>query len=150
MAATTQISHSTRVRRTGAADVVVGMSPLESPPASGKTEAYLLAAALVHSLRVDLHRLPRPEEHLAGREAPRLADVGRPTDMHLDLAAGPPGLGVPGRELGGALDHLPRQILELLGVADDDVAARRSGHVQPQVVRLPHPEGEPVVLGVPL
>src|SRR2546425_8811165 len=117
MAATTQISHSTRVKRTGAADVVVCMSPLERPPAGGNAEAYLLAAALVHPLRVDLHRLPRPEQHLAGREAPRLADVGHPAEMHLDLAAGSPGLGVPGRELGGALDHLSRQLLELFGIA---------------------------------
>src|SRR6266487_1443965 len=126
MAATTQISHSTRVRRTGAADVVVGMSPLERPPAGGKAEAYLLAAALVHPLRVHLHRLPGPEPHLAGRETPGLADVGHPAQVHLDLAAGPPGLGVPGRELGGALDHLSRELVELVGVADDHVAARRS------------------------
>src|SRR5438445_5315805 len=142
MAATTQISHSTRVRRTGAADVVVGMSPLERPPAGGKAEAYLLAAALVHPLRVDLQGLPRPEQHLAGREAPRLADVGRPAEVHLDLAAGASGLGVPGRELGRALDHLSRQLLELFGIADDDVAARRPRYVQPQVVRLRHPAGE--------
>src|SRR5260370_35480519 len=104
----TQISHSTRVRRARAADAVVSMPPLGKSPRTSKPEAYLLAAALVHSLRVDLHGLPGPELPLPGRAAPRLAHVCHPTDGPLALATRPAALGGRGREPGRARGQVRR------------------------------------------
>jgi hypothetical protein len=58
-------------------------------------------------------------------------------------------LGVAAGERRGDGDHRARELLQSLGIADDDVAARdATADMNPDVVRLCHLEGEEVVLGV--
>jgi hypothetical protein len=78
----------------------------------------------------------------------RLAHVGRAAHVDFDLAAAVPGLRVPGRQRGGLVEHRGRQLVEVIGMADDDVASWGRGGVEPEVSPRGHSERQRIVLRV--
>src|SRR2546427_1323245 len=96
----------------------------------------------------DPYALPAAELDLAGGGAAPLADVGDAADVHLD-ARPPARLRVPRRELRGTDEDGLRQHVELLGIADDDVAPGHAARdVEPEVLRRRDYERQVVVLRV--
>src|SRR5205085_1665154 len=92
--------------------------------------------------------LPAAELDLARRGAVALVDVGDAAEMHLD-ARPTARLRVPRGELRGADEDRPRQRVEVLRIADDDVASRDATRgVEPEVLGRRDDEREIVVLRV--
>src|SRR5438094_824561 len=91
--------------------------------------------------RIDAETIPPAQHHLSRRCASPLGHVTDPTHMNLD-AAGRARLRVPGGKLRRAPHDVFRHDVELLWIADDDVAARGSAaDVQPEIVRRGDLEG---------
>src|SRR5512145_1797774 len=101
-------------------------------------------------LSVDLQCVPLSEQDLAGSESPGLADVCRTAEVDLDLASAPPGLRVPSGELGRPLENGSGEYVESVWIADDDMASRRTRHMQPEILGLGDAERQLVVVPIGL
>src|SRR5581483_325769 len=130
-------------------------APRRAGGAGGRGRARRLRASALGALarralsgvaRLYAQPLPARDQHLPRRKAARLAHVGHPADVHLDPRRRAR-LRVPGRQLRRRDQHRPRQLLEPVGIAHDDVAARHAARdVQPEVARSRHLERKHVVL----